>query len=368
MSDFRPGLEGVVAFETEIAEPDREGGSLRYRGVDIEDLVGHVTYGRVWGLLVDNAFTPGLAPAEPYPVTVHSGDIRVDVQSSLAMLAPAWGMRPLLDISDQQARDDLANASVLALSFVAQAARGPGLPVIPQERVSEADDIVERFMVRWRGDPDPRHVKAVDAYWTSAAEHGMNASTFTARVIASTGADVAAAMSGAVGAMSGPLHGGAPARVLHMIEEVERTGDATAYVRAVLDRGERLMGFGHRVYRAEDPRARVLRRTAKELGAPRYEVAAALEEAALEELHARRPDRVLATNVEYWAAIVLDFAGVPPHMFSAMFTCARTAGWAAHILEQKRTGRLVRPSARYVGPKPRPVRDVDGAAAVLDEI
>jgi citrate synthase len=167
--------------------------------------------------------------------------------------------------------------------------------------------------------------------------------------------------------MSGPLHGGAPARVLHMIEEVERTGDAPGYVKAALDHHERLMGFGHRVYRAEDPRARVLRRTAKELGAPRYEVAVALEEAALDELHARRPDRVLATNVEYWAAIVLDFAGVPPHMFAAMFTCARTAGWAAHILEQKRTGRLVRPSARYVGPKARPVRDVDGAAAALDE-
>ena len=368
MSEFRPGLEGVVAFETEIAEPDREGGSLRYRGVDIEDLAGHITFGRVWGLLVDNAFTPGLAPAEPYPIPVHSGDIRVDVQSSLAMLAPAWGMRPLLDISDQQARDDLARASVLALSFVAQSARGPGLPAIPQERVDESDNIVERFMIRWRGDPDPRHVKAVDAYWTSAAEHGMNASTFTARVIASTGADVAAALSGAVGAMSGPLHGGAPLRVLSMIEEVERTGDATRYVKDALDHHERLMGFGHRVYRAEDPRARVLRRTAKELSAPRYEVAVALEEAALAELHARRPDRILATNVEYWAAVVLDFAEVPPHMFSAMFTCARTAGWSAHILEQKRTGRLIRPSARYVGPKPRPVRDVDGAAAVLDEI
>ena len=184
MSEFRPGLEGVVAFETEIAEPDREGGSLRYRGVDIEDLVGHVTFGRVWGLLVDNAFTPGLAPAEPYPIPVRSGDIRVDVQSSLAALAPAWGMRPLLDINDQQARDDLARASVLALSFVAQAARGPGLPAIPQEHVEQSDNIVGRFMIRWRGDPDPRHVKAVDAYWTSAAEHGMNASTFTARVIA----------------------------------------------------------------------------------------------------------------------------------------------------------------------------------------
>jgi citrate synthase len=368
MSEFRPGLEGVVAFETEIAEPDREGGSLRYRGVDIEDLVGHVTFGRVWGLLVDNAFTPGLAPAGPYPIPVHSGDIRVDVQSSLAMLAPAWGMRPLLDISDQQARDDLARASVLALSFVAQAARGPGLPAIAQEQVEQSDNIVERFMIRWRGDPDPRHVKAVDAYWSSAAEHGMNASTFTARVIASTGADVAAALSGAVGAMSGPLHGGAPARVLHMIEEVERTGDATRYVKDALDHHERLMGFGHRVYRAEDPRARVLRRTAKELSAPRYEVAVALEEAALSELHARRPDRILATNVEYWAAVVLDFAQVPAHMFTAMFTCARTAGWSAHILEQKRTGRLVRPSARYVGPKPRPIRDVEGAEAVLDQI
>jgi citrate synthase len=277
-------------------------------------------------------------------------------------------MRPLLDINDQQARDDLARASVMALSFVAQAARGPGLPAIPQERVDESDNIVERFMIRWRGDPDPRHVKAVDAYWTSAAEHGMNASTFTARVIASTGADVGAALSGAVGAMSGPLHGGAPARVLHMIEEVERTGDAPRYVKDALDHHERLMGFGHRVYRAEDPRARVLRRTAKELGAPRYEVAVALEEAALAELHARRPDRVLATNVEYWAAIVLDFARVPAHMFASMFTCARTAGWAAHILEQKQTGRLVRPSARYVGPAARPVRDVDGATAVLDEI
>jgi citrate synthase len=291
----------------------------------------------------------------------------VDVQSSLATLAPAWGMRPLLDISDQQARGDLARASVLTLSFVAQSARGPGLPAIPQERVDESDNIVERFMIRWRGDPDPRHVKAVDAYWTSAAEHGMNASTFTARVIASTGADVAAAMSGAVGAMSGPLHGGAPARVLHMIEEVERTGDAAGYVKDALDHHERLMGFGHRVYRAEDPRARVLRRTAKELDAPRYEVAVALEEAALAELHARRPDRVLATNVEYWAAIVLDFAQVPAHMFASMFTCARTAGWAAHILEQKKTGRLVRPSAWYVGPKARSVRDVPGAAAVLDE-
>jgi citrate synthase len=188
----------------------------------------------------------------------------------------------------------------------------------------------------------------------------MNASTFTARIVASTGADVAACISSGIGALSGPLHGGAPSRVLHMIEGVERAGDATAYVKGLLDRGERLMGFGHRVYRAEDPRARVLRRTARELGAPRFEVAEALEKAALEELHARKPDRVLATNVEFWSAVVLDFAEVPAHMFTSMFTCARVAGWSAHVLEQKKLGRLVRPSAIYVGPKTRKPEEVEG--------
>jgi citrate synthase len=201
-------------------------------------------------------------------------------------------------------------------------------------------------------------VKAIDAYWISAAEHGMNASTFTARVIASTGADAAAALSGAVGALSGPLHGGAPSRVLQMIDDVERTGDPVTYVKQLLDRGDRLMGFGHRVYRAEDPRARVLRRTASEIGSPRFEVAEALEKAALAELQARKPDRVLATNVEFWSAVVLDNADVPPELFTPMFTSARVAGWSAHILEQKREGRLIRPTAKYVGPPPRPVSEV----------
>ncbi|WP_156757583.1 citrate synthase 2 [Actinokineospora pegani] len=360
---FRPGLEGVVAFRTEIAEPDRDGGALRYRGVDIEDLVGKVTFGDVWALLVDGRFGESLPPAEPFPLPVHSGDVRVDVQAGLAMLAPIWGYRPLLDITDDEARDNLARASVMALSYVAQSARGIHQPAVPQKRVDQASTITERFMTRWRGEPDPRHVAAIDAYWVSAAEHGLNASTFTARVIASTGADVAAAISGAIGAMSGPLHGGAPARVLPMIEEVERTGDARGFVKGLLDRKERLMGFGHRVYRAEDPRARVLRRTAKELGAERYDAAAALEQAALAELRERRPDRAIETNVEFWAAVILDFAEVPTHMMPAMFTCARTAGWCAHILEQKRTGRLVRPAAKYIGPGPRTPEQVEGWTA-----
>jgi citrate synthase len=357
-TETRSGLEGVVAFETAIAEPDREGGALRYRGVDIEDLVGQVPFAEVWGLLVDGKRRPGLAPADPHGLYVRSGDPRVDVQSALAMLAPEYGFGQLIDISDEVARDNLARASVMALSFVAQSARGSGMPPVPQTEVDKARTIPERFLIRWRGEADPRHAKAIDAYWISGAEHGMNASTFTARVVASTGADVAAALSAAVGALSGPLHGGAPARVLKMLDDVEREGDAERYVRAVLDRGERLMGFGHRVYRAEDPRARVLRRTAHELGAPRAEVAEALEGAALAELRARKPDRVLATNVEFWSAVVLDYAAVPPELFTPLFTCARTAGWSAHILEQKREGRLIRPTANYTGPSSRGVAEI----------
>jgi citrate synthase len=366
--DFKPGLEGVIAFESEIAEPDKEGSALRYRGVDIEDLVGRVSFGNVWGLLVDDEFNPGLPNAEPFPLPVHSGDVRVDVQSAIAMLAPAWGFKPLLDIDDAEARSNLARASVMVLSYLAQAARGVIAPAVPESEIDKAHTVVERMMIRWRGEPDPLHVRAIDAYFVSAAEHGMNASTFTSRVIASTGADVAAALSGAIGAMSGPLHGGAPSRVLHMIEEVEKTGNAEEYVKGLLDRKERLMGFGHRVYRAEDPRARTLRRTAKELNAPRYEVAEALEKAALKELRERQPDRVLETNVEFWAAIILDFAEVPAPLFTSMFTAARTAGWSAHILEQKRTGRLIRPSARYVGKGPRKPEEVTGWDATVEQL
>lgn len=359
--DFVSGLEGVVAFTTDIAEPDKDGGALRYRGVDIEDLVtNRVTFGDVWALLVDGEFGHGLPPAEPFPLPVHTGDVRVDVQAGLAMLAPIWGYQPLLDIDEATARENLARASVMALSYVAQSARGIYQPAVPQRRIDECTTVTERFMTRWKGDPDPRHTEAIDAYWVSAAEHGMNASTFTARVIASTGADVAASLSGAIGAMSGPLHGGAPARVLPMIEEVERSGDARALVKGILDRKEKLMGFGHRVYRAEDPRARVLRDTARRLAAPRYEVAAALEQAALTELRERRPDRAIETNVEFWAAVILDFAEVPAHMMPAMFTCGRTAGWCAHIMEQKKLGKLVRPAAIYTGPGPRTPQEVTG--------
>jgi citrate synthase len=360
MNDFKPGLEGVVAFETEIAEPDREGGALRYRGVDIEELVGRVPYEKVWGLLVDESPEPGMPEPEPYEPKFLAGDAPADLQSETARLSTEWGLRKIVDISDQQARDDLARISAQAMAIVARSARladGHRDPV-PDDVVARGETAAERFLLRWRGEADPKHVKAVDTYWICTAEHGLNASTFTARIVASTGGDCAAAMSAAVGALSGPLHGGAPARVIPMLEEVAAAGDPERYVRELLDRGERIMGFGHRVYRAEDPRARLLKRTARELGSPRVEIAEALEEVALAELQRRKPDRVLATNVEFWSAVVLDVADIPPALTPAMFACARVAGWSAHILEQKRTGRLIRPSARYVGPGARSLSSV----------
>jgi citrate synthase len=356
-SDFRPGLEGVIAFETEIAEPDKDGGSLRYRGIDIEDLVGHYPFENVWGLLVDEDINSPLPPAEKIELQDPSGSVPADLQAGLATLAAKWALKKLVDIEAEQARDDLARLSAATLSIVAQAARGKQTPV-PDAEIAKGENAAAQFLIRWRGEADPAHVKALDTYWITAAEHGLNASTFTARIAASTGADCGAAMSSAVGTLSGPLHGGAPARVLPMIDAAAEYGDPEAYVGELLDRGERIMGFGHRIYRAYDPRARVLKRTAIELGSPRVEVAAALEDAALRVLREKSPDRQLETNVEYWAAVVLDVAGIPADLTPAMFGCARVAGWSAHILEQKRTGRLIRPGARYVGPGARTIEEL----------
>ena len=362
MNDFKPGLEGVVAFQTEIAEPDREGGALRYRGVDIEELVGQVPYEKVWGLLVDESLEPGMPDPEPYEPASLTGNAPSDLQAETARLSSVWNLQKIVDIEDLQARNDLARLSAQMMSIVAKsAAVHDGRDPAPDDVVAQGETAAEKFLLRWRGDADPDHVKAIDTYWLCTAEHGLNASTFAARITASTGADAGAAMSAAVGALSGPLHGGAPARVLPMLDEVARTGDPESYVKDLLDRKGLIMGFGHRVYRAEDPRSRILKRTAKELGSPRFEVAEALEEAALAELHNRKPDYVIATNVEFYSAVVLDAADVPPDLTPAMFACARVAGWSAHILEEKRTGRLIRPSAQYIGPDSRPLSELGGA-------
>jgi len=357
MNDFVPGLAGVVAVETEIAEPDREGGALRYRGVDIEELVGTVPFENVWGLLVDEALEPGL-PAAYCELEVRTGGHMSDLQSMLAILSGKWKLGQLIDIDDEQAKEDLRRLSAAALSIVAQSARGVDLPPVPEETVLTGRTAAERFLLAWRGEVDEKAAKAIDTYWICTAEHGLNASTFTARIVASTGADCGAALSAAVGALSGPLHGGAPAYVKPMLEEVQALGDPERWVRDALEHGKRIMGFGHRIYRAEDPRSRILKRTAKELGSPQVEVAEELELVALKALQERHPERVLATNVEYYSAIVLDVAEIPPPLAPAMFACSRVAGWSAHILEQKRTGRLFRPSAQYIGPAERSLASV----------
>src|SRR6187551_2429060 len=360
VADFKPGLEGVVAVETEIAEPDREGGVLRYRGVDIEELVGHYPYERVWGLLVDNDLDSVMPDPEPYEPTALTGNAPADLQAETARLAGHWRLRKLNEISDEQARDDLGRLSSQMMGIVARSARiaDGATDSISDEVVSGGSTAAERFLLQWRGEADPRAARAIDTYWICTAEHGLNASTFTARVTASTGADCGAALSAAVGALSGPLHGGAPAYVKPMLEEVSALGDPEQWVKETLDSGKRIMGFGHRIYRAEDPRSRILKETARELGAPQIEVAEQLEEAALAELERRHPARPLRTNVECYSALVLDVAEIPPPLAPAMFACSRVAGWSAHILEQKRTGRLFRPSARYVGPGARSLESV----------
>src|SRR5205809_5619523 len=354
-NDFKPGLEGVVAVETEIMEPDREGGTLRYRGVDVEPLIGKVPYENVWGLLVDDDLNSKMPDPEPYEPARLTGDAPADLQAETARMSGEWKLGKLNEISDEQAREDLGRLSAQMMSIVARSARlaDGNREAVPDEIVAQGDTAAEKFLLRWRGEADPRHVTAIDTYWICTAEHGLNASTFTARIVASTGADCGAALSSAVGALSGPLHGGAPAYVLPMLEEVAAMGDAERWVKKTLDSGKRIMGFGHRVYRAEDPRSRILKETARELGSPQIEIAEELEAAALKELERRHPERPLKTNVEYYSALVLDVAEIPPPLAPAMFACSRVAGWSAHILEQKRTGRLFRPSARYVGPAER---------------
>jgi len=351
-TDFRPGLEGVVAVETEIMEPDREGGTLRYRGVDVEPLIGRYPYENVWGLLVDDDINSRMPDPEPYQPEGLTGNAPADLQAQTARLSGVWKLGKLNEISDDQAREDLGRISAQMMAIVAQSARladGHADPV-PEDVVAKGKTAAEKFLLRWRGEADPKAVKAIDTYWICTAEHGLNASTFTARVVASTGADCGAALSSAVGALSGPLHGGAPAYVKPMLAEVAASGDPEQWVEEALQTGKRIMGFGHRVYRAEDPRSRILKRTARELGSPQVEVAEELERVALAALQRKHPERVLATNVEYYSAIVLDVAEIPPPLVPAMFACSRVGGWSAHILEQKKTGRLFRPSARYTGP------------------
>src|SRR5205814_4019193 len=283
-----------------------------------------VPYEKVWGLLVDDDINSAMPDPEPYEPAGLTGNAPSDLQTETARLSGYWRLGKLNEISDEQAREDLGRLSAQMMEIVARsAAKADGREPAGDDVVARGKTAAERFLLRWRGEADPRHVTAIDTYWISTAEHGLNASTFTARIVASTGADCGAALSAAVGALSGPLHGGAPAYVKPMLEEVTAMSDPKKWMRETLDAGKRIMGFGHRVYRAEDPRSRILKQTARELGSPQIEIAEELEHAALAALQERHPERVLATNVEYYAAIVLGVAEIPPPLAPAMFASSR---------------------------------------------
>ncbi|QOR71521.1 citrate synthase [Ruania alkalisoli] len=316
-----------------ISSVDPERG-LYFRGRDVRDLVARGGFEDVWGLLVDGAEGRALPPAEPFPLTVRTGDHRVDVQSALAQLAPVWGFRPIGEVDRDQLRSDLARASVMALSFVAQSARNDDLPAIGQRQVNTVEGTARRFVMRWRGEVDDAHARAIDACWVALAEHGLTSSTTVARQIARTGADAAACLSGAVAAVSGPRGGGAAVRALALIREAEHTGDPRAVVERTLDAGA-LYGFHQDGYHGTDPRVEALREVVRSLGAPRLEIADAVARAGYEALAARgiRPAAAYGGHALFWASVLLDLAQVPPPMFTAMIACGRVAGWSAHILE-----------------------------------
>ncbi len=302
----------------------------RYRDRPVTDLLDRDTEA-VWGLLVDGAESPALPPAEPFPLPVHTGDTRVDVQSAITQLAPVWGFRPLLDISPERAREDLARATALAMSFVAQSARGPDVPAIPQREVERGGSVAARFLIRWSGAAEPDDVSALSAFWTIVAEHGPQIpSTRMARDAATTGADVGACLAAAISGVSGPLAAGSVARARRLVVAVHEGLDPAPAVRDELREPVPVTGvtpadLAHR--------AGMLREVCRRLGVRLHAAAAALEAAALEVLGREVPAR---QTFALWSACLLDQLGFDQRLYNALVVCGRTAGWSAHVLVAQR--------------------------------
>ncbi len=350
---FSPGLKGVVAGETHLAMIDGRAGVLRYRGFPIAELVEGGSFAQVAELLWTGDWRPDVQLAcAPLPPPVLEVLRRLpptaNAMDALRTAVSAWGASQQLGWPPtvEQARAVTAVAPS-ALAAFARLREGRE-PVDPDPSLG----LAAGFLYQLTGErPDDASARALDAYFVVGAEHGFNASTFTARVIISTHSDIASAVAGAIGALKGPWHGGAPSEVVDQLHQMGSVEEAEGWIRATLARGERLMGFGHRVYRAYDPRAAALRRVAEGLTgvAGWLDKAVAVEEVALRVLAELKPDYPIKTNVEYYAAAVLQGVGLPPDLFPATFALARHAGWTAHCLEQAEANVLIRPDVRYVG-------------------
>ncbi|TPQ20049.1 citrate synthase/methylcitrate synthase [Streptomyces sporangiiformans] len=373
--DVPRGLAGVVVTDTVLGDVRGFEGFYHYRQYSAVDLAQSRGFEDVWHLLVHgelpdaaqrSAFVARTAAMRRLPDEVRavlpaiaaasgrSGPL-AGMRTALSLLGAALGFRPVYDIAaDRRRADTLAMAAAVPTLLTALHRLGRGLePVEPREDLPHAANYL--YMLTG-SEPDPEHARAVEQYLISTIDHGFNASTFTARVITSTGADVAACLVGAVGALSGPLHGGAPSRALDTLDAIGTPDRIDSWVRGRVLAGDRIMGFGHAVYRTEDPRSRMLRGIAQRFGGPRVDLAVEVErrvEAILAEL---KPGRELHANVEFYAGVVMELCGLPREMFTPTFATARVVGWSANILEQAEDSKIIRPGARYVGaPAPQPV-------------
>nr|WP_247694541.1 citrate synthase/methylcitrate synthase [Streptomyces sp. B93] len=363
------GLAGVVVAETRIGDVRGLEGFYHYRQYSAVELARTRGFEDVWHLLVHGelpdaaraaAFAAGTAALRRLPAEVASALPAIaaaggasgplaGMRTALSLLGAAKGFRPVYDIDADRRRADTLTATAAVPTLLTALHRlGRGLdPVEPREDLSYAANYL--YMLTGE-EPDARQARAIEQYLISAIDHGFNASTFTARVIASTGADVAACLVGAVGALSGPLHGGAPSRALDTLDAIGTPDRIDPWIRERVLAGDRIMGFGHAVYRTEDPRSRMLREIAQTFGGSRVDLAVEVErrvEAILAEL---KPGRELHTNVEFYAGLVMELCGLPREMFTPTFAAARMVGWSANVLEQAEDSKIIRPVARYVGP------------------
>ena len=359
---YSPGLAGVIAAETAISFIDGEAGRLLYRGYPIGQLVEKGSYCAVAELLWTGEWrgsaclTPGVVP-EPVMRALRDLPTHTHPMDALRTAVSVWGAwrRPHWPPTADQARE-LTSLAPSALAAFYRLSRHQE-PVAPNLRLSLAGGFLQQLTGE---DPDPAMERALDAYFIVGAEHGLNASTFTCRVITSTRSDMASAVCGAIGALKGPLHGGAPAEVVSQLHEIGSPDRAEEWVREAIARGDKIMGFGHRVYRAYDPRAAALRKVAEGMSdmADWLDTAVKVEDVVLRVFGELKPDHVIKTNVEYYTAAVLQGVGLPPDLFPATFALARMAGWTAHAMEQASADKLIRPDSRYVGPMEMEVPDL----------